>query len=87
MVCDGKHVHENAYGKNKAGTFRTRRLQAYFPGLCRMLALSVVKTASSLLKTGRGPRGWLRTGRERLRRSQWTVEGQSSGLYVMKEQY
>ncbi|CAK0791492.1 unnamed protein product, partial [Prorocentrum cordatum] len=40
VLCDGRHRHEKAYGKNERGIFRSRRLQAYPPGLCRMIALS-----------------------------------------------
>eukprot|EP00959_Pyramimonas_sp_CCMP1952_P318881 6672205-Pyramimonas_sp.AAC.1 len=35
LLCDGQHRHERAYGKNKLGIFRSRRLQAYPPGLPR----------------------------------------------------
>eukprot|EP00959_Pyramimonas_sp_CCMP1952_P104225 2178481-Pyramimonas_sp.AAC.1 len=58
----------------------SRRLQAYPPGLCRMIALTVVKTALRMLAAGRGPGGWLRTGREKSRHAQWSYEKEKEGL-------
>eukprot|EP00959_Pyramimonas_sp_CCMP1952_P110553 2312803-Pyramimonas_sp.AAC.1 len=52
-----------------------------------MIALSVVRTALRMLTAGRGPGGWLRTGREKPRRTQWSYEGEKEGLLVLNELY
>eukprot|EP00959_Pyramimonas_sp_CCMP1952_P461829 9482240-Pyramimonas_sp.AAC.1 len=50
-----------------------------------MIALSVVRAALRMLTTGRGPGGWLRTGREKPRHTQWGFESEEEGLFVLNE--
>eukprot|EP00959_Pyramimonas_sp_CCMP1952_P421128 8821906-Pyramimonas_sp.AAC.1 len=52
-----------------------------------MIALSVVRAALRMLTTGRGPGGWLRTGREKPRHTQWSYESEKEGLFVLNELY
>ena len=58
--CDGKHGHSfSGMGRRDAsGAYRSSRLAAYPPAMCRWIASKVVDVLCKWLKSGEGPTGW-----------------------------
>lgn len=89
--CPGEsdqHVHGPSIGRAPDGSFHTRRLQTYPPGLCKAMAWMIFQTLSRMARTNTGPTGARLLGAvDRPRISSWSTWSSKSrgGALLLNE--
>lgn len=89
--CPGEsdqHVHGPSIGRAPDGSFHTRRLQTYPPGLCKAMAWMIFQALSRMARTNTGPTGARLVGAvDRPRISSWSTWSSKSrgGALLLNE--
>ena len=88
-LCDGLHTHQPSHGVRPEGGLHSTSSSRYPPGMCRWLALLIVRTLERMRQNGTGPGGFSNQGTSTLRVTGWSRAATNSaqGLSVINEAF